>query len=125
MSIGQNIKNARAIKGISQKELASMLNIPPSTLANYENNHRKPSIFVLQEISSFLDTNIDILTGNSPELNIKEDELENNINCIMAFKDYLKAYCKKNNIDEDIPREDIFELLDLCNVIIKAFLKKG
>ncbi|MDU6855067.1 MAG: helix-turn-helix transcriptional regulator [Clostridiales bacterium] len=50
MPIGTNIKNLRKQKGIKQKDLAAMLNMPVSTLANYENNKREPNLDTIRDI---------------------------------------------------------------------------
>lgn len=53
--IGDKIKEIRKSRKISQKDLAKKLEMPVSTLANYENNHRKPSIDTLYKIAAALD----------------------------------------------------------------------
>ena len=62
MNIGNKIKQLRNEKGISQKEFARILNnMPVSTLANYENNHREPSIGTLAKIATALGVSINDL----------------------------------------------------------------
>lgn len=53
--LGDKIKQIRKDKKISQKEFAEILEIPVSTLANYENNHREPNMETLKKISKALD----------------------------------------------------------------------
>lgn len=62
-NLGENIKNAREQKGINQKGFALMLNIPISTLANYENGHRKPDIETLKKIAKTLKSTVANLIG--------------------------------------------------------------
>lgn len=65
MNIGDNIKAFRKEKGISQKELARILNnMPISTLANYENNHRLPNLKTVSEIARALEVPIEDLVEN-------------------------------------------------------------
>lgn len=52
--LGDKIKQIRKDKKISQKDFAEILEIPVSTLANYENNHREPNIDTLKKISNAL-----------------------------------------------------------------------
>lgn len=62
MNIGNKIKQLRNEKGISQKEFARILNnMPVSTLANYENNHREPNIETLTKIATALGVSINDL----------------------------------------------------------------
>ena len=65
MNIGSNIKKIRKDKGILQKTFAEMLgNMPVSTLANYENNHRVPNIETLDKIATALGVEIRTLTSD-------------------------------------------------------------
>lgn len=65
MKIGDRIKQIRLSKNISQKQLASILNIPVSTLANYENNHREPKIETLKKIANALSVPLTDLMNDS------------------------------------------------------------
>ena len=59
MNIGDRIKKIRIDKKISQKSMAKMLdNMPVSTLANYENNHREPNLDTLNKIAKVLNVTI-------------------------------------------------------------------
>lgn len=81
MKIGDKIKQIRMNKKISQKDLAKQLDMPVSTLANYENNHREPNIKMLTKISRVLDVDIAKL--------LEEPNSEQN---------------KKNNIDNELKK---------------------
>lgn len=52
MGIGCYIKRARKEKGMKQKELAQKLNMPISTLANYENDRREPTYETVKKIAA-------------------------------------------------------------------------
>ena len=54
MGIGKYIKQVRKEKGIKQKELAIKLNMPVSTLANYENDKREPNYDTIKRIANAL-----------------------------------------------------------------------
>lgn len=54
MNIGNNIKRVRTNKKVSQKDFAIAIDMPISTLANYENNHREPNIETLTKIAEAL-----------------------------------------------------------------------
>lgn len=70
MNIGDNIKNTRLQKKISQKDFAKILDIPVSTLANYENNHREPGIETLSKIAIALEVPLDDLIKDSSVINL-------------------------------------------------------
>lgn len=58
-TIGQRIKYIRDREQIQQKQLASDLNIPQSTLAKYETGINLPSILTLAAIAKYLNTSIE------------------------------------------------------------------
>jgi transcriptional regulator with XRE-family HTH domain len=63
IKIGTKIKEVRKKKGIKQKEMAKKLDIPVSTYANYENNHREPSTEMLDAIADVLGVSVSELLG--------------------------------------------------------------
>lgn len=91
MKIGDKIKKIRKEKGISQKELAEMLNnMPVSTLANYENNHRNPSIDMIDKLVEALDISWgDLLDNEKQREEFKTLEKDNAIK-IGIYKVYLE-----------------------------------
>lgn len=70
MKIGDNVKKNRLQKKISQKDFAKILDIPVSTLANYENNHREPGVETLNKIAIALEVPLDDLIKDSSVINL-------------------------------------------------------
>ena len=65
IKVGNNIKSLRKKRGLTQKCMASLLNLPSSTYSNYENNNREPSKEVLLKISEVLEVDVcDLLNMN-------------------------------------------------------------
>lgn len=65
MSFGEILKKVRIDNNLTQEELAKKINTSRSNIANYENNKNKPSIEILEQISSVLNCSIDFLLGKS------------------------------------------------------------
>lgn len=65
INIGNKIKQARTNYGMKQKELAAHLDIPISTLANYENGHREPSKEIIENIAHILNIEVSDLIRNA------------------------------------------------------------
>lgn len=59
--ISRNIKEARRIKGITQKELGDVLGVSHSTIAGYESGNATPTAEKLLMIAKATDTNIEWL----------------------------------------------------------------
>ncbi|MBQ8814102.1 MAG: helix-turn-helix transcriptional regulator [Lachnospiraceae bacterium] len=58
MNTGQNIKNFRKLRGLTQKELAQKIGVAEITLRQYENNKREPRIETIQKIASALNVRL-------------------------------------------------------------------
>ncbi len=69
-NFGVRLKQLRKSKGFSQKELASLLGIGQTSIANYEKNIRFPSEDKLINLANTLDTSVDSLLGRTPTLEL-------------------------------------------------------
>lgn len=69
MDIGERIKTIRKINRYSRKEFAVELDIPYSTLTNYENGSRRPPFELLLRIAITFGTTVDYLLGTTDDPN--------------------------------------------------------
>lgn len=92
MKIGDNIKSTRLQKKISQKDFAKILDIPVSTLANYENNHREPGLEILDKISTALGVPLDDLIKNTGVINLNtaDEDTKDTYLTFLALSDNLR-----------------------------------
>lgn len=58
MDTGQNIKNYRKMRGLTQKDLAQKIGVAEITLRQYENNKREPRIETIQKIAFALNVSL-------------------------------------------------------------------
>ena len=66
---GDRLKNARKLKGLTQKELADMINAKHNSVSNWENNHNKPDPDTIELLCGVLDVSPNYLLGvSSPEI---------------------------------------------------------
>ena len=74
---GRRLKSLRRKTGFSQKELANILNVSPSTVSNYESGISLPPLQTAYEIAINLQGSLDYLTGltGEDEKYIKEPEV--------------------------------------------------
>ena len=63
-TIGQNIKNCRIRKGMSQKELALKSRVGMQTIERYENGEQIPNLQTVLKISTVLDVPASELMGH-------------------------------------------------------------
>lgn len=76
LQVGKKMKMLRREKNISQKEMASRLSLSCSTYSNYENGHREPPLFVIEDFCAELEISAtDLLFDNLYEvLSVKKEE---------------------------------------------------
>lgn len=133
MKIGDNIKKLRLQKGIKQKDLAAMLHMPVSTLANYENNKREPNFDTIWDICHALQVDTlkffegdnsmyMLLAGKShlEKLLISDDPLVVSIGESLALlqghiDDCIEFYYSDNKIYKESVQELIDSLLYLID----------
>ena len=64
---GVRIKTKLKEMGVPQKELARVLNVQPSTLCEWLNDHNEPPMQAIVEIARVLDVSCDYLLGVTDE----------------------------------------------------------
>ena len=74
---GHRLKMLRRKAGFSQKELANVLNVTPSSVSNYENGIYLPPLQIAYEMAINLHASLDYMTGltSEEETYIKEPKV--------------------------------------------------
>ncbi|WP_100065426.1 helix-turn-helix domain-containing protein [Miniphocaeibacter massiliensis] len=72
LNISNNIVNLRHKKNITQKELASFLNVTKASVSKWETGLSNPDITLLPKLATFFDISIDTLMGYNPQLSKKQ-----------------------------------------------------
>ncbi len=91
MLFGDVIRKLLEEQMISQKEMAQVLNISPSTLGNYIRNIRQPDFETVKKIAGYFSVSTDYLLDHASGLGDRtcaEDEL---IRIFRTFSDEQKA----------------------------------
>lgn len=103
-NIGYRISELRKQAGMSQFQLAKVLDIAASTLGMYETGKREPSLKVMQRIADYFGVTTDYLLGRPEE---KKEKDSNSVD--LADKKALLTYQGIPLSDED--REIIIRLM--------------
>ena len=91
---GSQLKKLRKNNKITQKELAKILGLAQTTIANYENNSRFPNQETLIEIADYFGVTLDyLIKGKKKSANLEKEKSENLVSLIT--KD---PYFKNNEI---------------------------
>jgi len=94
-SLGKRIKQLREEKGLSQIELAKLLNISNTTLSQYETNQRVPSDEIKIKLAEFFNCSVDYLLGRTDIRNpyIPEEYTQKHKvtkRDLMQYEDFIK-----------------------------------
>ncbi|MGV3085296.1 MULTISPECIES: helix-turn-helix transcriptional regulator [Enterococcus] len=66
-NLGKRLLELSVEKGISQRELATMIGVTETTVSRYIKGTREPKIEILSNLATVLDTTIDDLIGEEKE----------------------------------------------------------
>jgi len=105
------LKELRYKKELSQRELASILNLSPSTIAMYETGQREPDAETLSKIADFFGVTIDYLLGRTDNPNPEDSTIDDEIMAIMRDLGpdiTLQFYDLKGMSDEEKENLKIF-----------------
>lgn len=76
MNIGNNIKNFRKEKNLTQKDLALKIGVTDATINRYERGEREPNMTTLDKISNALEISINDLIKDTDIVNLTEGDKE-------------------------------------------------
>ena len=73
LAFGKKLAECRKAKGLSQKELAKLLNTSHSVIGKYEREEMTPSIEAAVKLANLLDTTVGYLLGENKEATLLKD----------------------------------------------------
>ena len=94
---GLRLKQLRKDRGLTQKEVASILNVNPNMISWYETNVNMPSTEKCQELAILYHTSLDYLFNIADRANIYVDDLpEEEQELIQGIVDLVRTKLEKN-----------------------------
>ena len=113
--LGENIKEIRKSKGLSQEELAIKLNVVRQTVSKWENGLSVPDSELLIAISEELETPVSVLLGDT----VKEQK-SNDLKIISEKLEVINLQLAQR---KEIRRKTLFwGFISICVVIILIFV---
>lgn len=76
MSIGTNIKIYRKKQNLTQKELATIVDVTDATINRYEQGQREPNIEMMNKIADALNVSVNDLISDSNTIDISSMSIE-------------------------------------------------
>lgn len=86
MSFGERLKEARTLRGLTQKQLAEKLNIGSTTVTEYEKNNSEPNMLTISKIMEILEVDANFLFRDETK------ELYKNKASPEEFENLVKKY---------------------------------
>lgn len=122
IQIGNIIKSMRILSNYSQKEMASMLGIPPTTYSGYENGHREPPKEIIDKIANIfcLDSSGLIILGTL--VNKAVQDTLNNISKEAKAREIVDNFISMNNLLNEL---NLDLGLDFLRLFMTEFFKKN
>lgn len=112
-SIGERARKRRTALGITQKHVATQLQVSPNAYSNYENDVRKIEADMIPKLANVLKTTTSYLLGES------EDPEETKFEAAMRFSDMEIKILRTLNLSDD----DTKNLTDEQIREIRAFIE--
>jgi transcriptional regulator with XRE-family HTH domain len=75
LEFGKKLAECRKAKGLSQKELAKLLNTSHSVIGKYEREEMVPSIEAAVKLANLLETTVGYLLGENEDSDLLKDPL--------------------------------------------------
>ncbi|WP_455168029.1 helix-turn-helix domain-containing protein [Streptococcus sp.] len=119
MIFSERLKQLRLEKGLTQKEVADLVNVNRVTYTNWEKGNREPSFEKLFLLAEYLGTNIDYLLGKSdnPKKSVTQDE-DRNFSA-RYIKDFLYVIYGSQRTMEEFSVSSEEELLEKIKLKMK------
>lgn len=100
----EKLKKLRKEKGITQIDLAKILNVANGTIGNWESGNRQPDYITLQKIADYFNVSVDYLLGRADK---KNDDI--------VFDDFTYAmYHESENLTTE-QKEALLNMAKLFN----------
>lgn len=117
--IGENLMKLRKKQGMSQQEVADLLQVSRQTISNWELNQGAPSIDKAKELAKLYHVSLDDLVGHDIEVVSSRENKESSILKKLIGK-VCKIDCKESSLYLDSPTKEQYVILDISKHWIKV-----
>ncbi len=108
--LGSNLSYYRKLAGLTQQQVADMLNLNRTTYTKYETGASEPSIEILKRIAETFGVEVGDLLNESPDqinFDVFDSDFEND-----NLKKELKVLCKDYSLLSREDREEVLRLIE-------------
>jgi len=119
MNFGERLRSLREKNNLTQKDLASILNVSHSNISKYEAGSLEPNLAFINKASKYFKVSIDYLLGNSNIPNPDNPQLQEANELMKVDPDLLIELCRA----KDLPEEERRRIKEFAAFEIEKFLK--
>jgi len=114
MDLMIRLEELRRQRGLSQTQMADVLQISQQAYSNYENGKRKPDYEMLIKIADFFETTTDWILGNSDERFSLNKNNSLSPEKLKLLKGIGYAYC--GGAEKELTNKDVDDILDILKI---------
>ncbi len=92
------LKELRLENGLKRSELARKLNLPQSTIANYENETRQAPYNILITLAEFFEVSVDYLLGRTDDFKLPKEISLNDALLSANERELISLYRASSNL---------------------------
>ena len=111
MTLGQKIKKLRNEKGLTQKDLANLVNVTFQTVSKWENDENEPDVSTLRRLSQLFGCSMDDLLSEEESVEEEQQIVEEPVPQTIVIHQREAHVCEK--CGKDIPEDDLI-MEDIC-----------
>ena len=111
MTLGQKIKKLRNEKGLTQKDLANLVNVTFQTVSKWENDENEPDVSTLRRLSQLFGCSMDDLLSEEESVEEEQQIVEEPVPQTIVIHQREAHLCEK--CGKDIPEDDLI-MEDIC-----------
>lgn len=129
VTFGQRLKKLREERGLTQQDVADILNVGRPTIAGYETKGKQPDYDKLKILANYFDVSVDYLIGNTDIRKTGPRKIYNAQELVDILPEEYRELFKEQNIGyiefakkmmkEEIDPNDLIELIKIAQNIRK------
>lgn len=104
ISFGKRLRELREERGLTQRELAGLLNLNQSTIAFYETDKKQPSQDTLARLADLFDVSVDYLLGRT--------DIRNPVKSLPLWFQKLPEHVRARLVESNIDFDGLFRITD-------------
>lgn len=134
VTFGQRLKELREERGLTQQDVADILNVGRPTIAGYETKGKQPDYDKLKILANYFDVSVDYLIGNTDIRKTGPRKIYNAQELVDILPEEYRELFKEQNIGyiefakkmmkEEIDPNDLIELIKVAQNIRKKYGNK-